>query len=126
MWRCAVHLERRDEQAELSGVGPNTFAGKAAASFDVDAAAMIKSFGKPRIKVGTEWVTKQQNIGKQLELQVLSSRIKPIPFHERSASHGTSLEYHQQGNRSNLKIHFFRLRRVLRASRKYMIENKIN
>ena len=37
---------------------------------------------------------------------VLSDRIKSIPFHERSASHGTTLEYHQQGNRSNLKIHF--------------------
>ena len=46
---------------------------------------------------------------------VLSDRIKSIPFHERPASHGTSLEYHQQGNRSNLKIHFFRLRGVLRG-----------
>ena len=45
----------------------------------------------------------------------LSNRIKLIPFHERSASHGTSLEYHQQGSRSNLKIHFFRLRGVLRG-----------
>ena len=46
---------------------------------------------------------------------VLSNHIKPIPFHERSVSHGTSLEYHQQGNRSNLKIHFFRLRGVFRG-----------
>jgi len=52
----------RDEQAELSEIGPDTFAGKAAASFGVDAAAMIKAFCKPRIKVGTEWVTKGQNI----------------------------------------------------------------
>jgi len=52
----------RDEQAELSDVGPDTFAGKVAASFGVDAAAMIKAFCKPRIKVGTEWVTKGQNI----------------------------------------------------------------
>merc|ERR1712083_896475 len=52
----------RDEQAELSEVGPDTFAGKVAASFGVDAAAMIKAFCKPRIKVGTEWVTKGQNI----------------------------------------------------------------
>ena len=42
---------------------------------------------------------------------VLSDLIKPIPFHERSVSQGTSLEYQQQGNRSNLKINFFRLRR---------------
>merc|ERR1719249_537246 len=52
----------RDEQAELSEVGPDTFAGKVAGSFGVDAAAMIKAFCKPRIKVGTEWVTKGQNI----------------------------------------------------------------
>ena len=44
---------------------------------------------------------------------VLSDRIILIPFHEQSASYGTSLEYHQQGNQSNLKIHFFRLRGVL-------------
>ena len=42
---------------------------------------------------------------------LLSDRIKPIPFHERSSSHGTSLEYNQQqGNHSNLKIRLFRLR----------------
>merc|ERR1712212_1070469 len=52
----------RDEQAELSECGPDTFVGKAAASFGVDAAAMVKAFCKPRIKVGTEWVTKGQNI----------------------------------------------------------------
>ena len=40
---------------------------------------------------------------------VLSDRIKSIPFHERSASHGTNLEYHQQGNRSTLKINFLDL-----------------
>merc|ERR1739846_242834 len=50
----------RDEQAELQEVGPDTFPGKAAASFGVDAVAMIKAFCKPRIKVGTEWVTKGQ------------------------------------------------------------------
>merc|ERR1712072_175883 len=52
----------RDEQAELQEVGPDTFPGKAAASFGVDAVAMVKAFCKPRIKVGTEWVTKGQNI----------------------------------------------------------------
>merc|ERR1711964_794509 len=52
----------RDEQAELSECGPDTFVGKAASSFGVDAAAMVKAFCKPRIKVGTEWVTKGQNV----------------------------------------------------------------
>ena len=33
-------------------------AGKAAGAFQIPAAAMIKAFCKPRIKVGTEWVTK--------------------------------------------------------------------
>merc|ERR1719430_2187141 len=58
-----VYIQKgRDEQAELSECGPDTFVGKAAASFGVDAAAMVKAFCKPRIKVGTEWVTKGQNI----------------------------------------------------------------
>merc|ERR1712123_462036 len=52
----------RDEQAELSECGPDTFPGKVASAFGVDAAAMVKAFCKPRIKVGTEWVTKGQNI----------------------------------------------------------------
>merc|ERR1711970_1072375 len=38
------------------------YPGKAAALMGVDANAMIKAFCKPRIKVGTEWVTKGQNI----------------------------------------------------------------
>merc|ERR1719374_381621 len=50
----------RDDQAECEAVGPDTFPGKAAALCGVDAAAMIKAFCKPRIKVGTEWVTKGQ------------------------------------------------------------------
>ena len=41
---------------------------------------------------------------------ILSGRINSIPFHERPVSQDTSLEYQQQGNRSNLKIHFFSLR----------------
>merc|ERR1712055_960397 len=58
-----VYIQKgRDEQAELSECGPDTFVGKAAASFGVDAVAMIKAFCKPRIKVGTEWVTRGQNI----------------------------------------------------------------
>merc|ERR1711923_238955 len=50
----------RDDQAECELIGPDTYPGKAAASFGIDAAAMIKAFCKPRIKVGTEWVTKGQ------------------------------------------------------------------
>jgi myosin heavy chain 6/7 len=52
----------RDEQAECGSFGPDTYPGKAAALFGIDAAAMVKAFCKPRIKVGTEWVTKGQNI----------------------------------------------------------------
>merc|ERR1712038_1481406 len=52
----------RDDQAECEEIGPETFPGKAAIAFQIDAAAMIKAFCKPRIKVGTEWVTKGQNI----------------------------------------------------------------
>merc|ERR1719200_104983 len=50
----------RDDQAECEEIGPDTYAGKAAASMGVNPAAMIKAFCKPRIKVGTEWVTKGQ------------------------------------------------------------------
>merc|ERR1719323_3074146 len=50
----------RDDQAECEEIGPDTFAGKMAALCGVDAMVMIKAFCKPRIKVGTEWVTKGQ------------------------------------------------------------------
>merc|ERR1712240_72537 len=50
----------RDDQAECEAIGPDTYPGKAAAVFGVDAFAMIKAFCKPRIKVGTEWVIKGQ------------------------------------------------------------------
>merc|ERR1711887_128901 len=50
----------RDDQAEIADVGIETFAGKAAASFGVQAPALFKAFCKPRIKVGTEWVIKGQ------------------------------------------------------------------
>ena len=50
----------RDDQAECEAIGPDTFPGKAAALCGVSAANMIKAFCKPRIKVGTEWVTKGQ------------------------------------------------------------------
>ena len=52
---------------------------------------------------------------------VLSDRIKSIPFHERSASHGTSLEYQQQGNRSNLKIHLGGLKGKKFGKKKYVL-----
>jgi myosin heavy chain 6/7 len=50
----------RDDQAECEDIGPTSFVGKAAGAFTVNPAAMIKAFCKPRIKVGTEWVTKGQ------------------------------------------------------------------
>merc|ERR1712088_1137558 len=50
----------RDDQAECENVGPDSYSGKAAAVFQIDAFQMIKAFCKPRIKVGTEWVTKGQ------------------------------------------------------------------
>merc|ERR1719436_1942215 len=50
----------RDDQAELASVAPDTFPGKAAAGFGCPAIALFKAFCKPRIKVGTEWVTKGQ------------------------------------------------------------------
>merc|ERR1719336_512121 len=50
----------RDDQAECEAIGPETFPGKMAALFGVEPAPLIKVFCKPRIKVGTEWVTKGQ------------------------------------------------------------------
>jgi len=50
----------RDDQAECEHVGPETFPGKVAQLCCIDAFQMIKAFCKPRIKVGTEWVTKGQ------------------------------------------------------------------
>merc|ERR1712228_205647 len=46
----------RDDQAEMGDVN---FPKKVAELYGVDAAPMIKAFCKPKIKVGTEWVTKQ-------------------------------------------------------------------
>merc|ERR1719431_1556467 len=51
----------RDDQAECEAVGPDTFPGKVATCFGVNALPYIKAFMKPRIKVGTEWVTKGQS-----------------------------------------------------------------
>merc|ERR1711881_158321 len=50
----------RDDQAEIADMGIDSFPGKAAAGFAVDPKALFKAFCKPRIKVGTEWVTKGQ------------------------------------------------------------------
>merc|ERR1712210_339392 len=50
----------RDDQAEISDHSLDSFPGKVAVAFACDAKAMFKAFCKPRIKVGTEWVTKGQ------------------------------------------------------------------
>merc|ERR1719232_639945 len=50
----------RDDQAECEDVGSDMCPGKVAALMGVDPFHMIKAFCKPRIKVGTEWVTKGQ------------------------------------------------------------------
>ena len=52
----------RDEQAECPDTQPGTWAWRAAALCGVDPAALLKAFCKPRIKVGTEWVTKGQTV----------------------------------------------------------------
>merc|ERR1719219_790111 len=49
----------RDDQAEP---GDLVFPKKVAELFGVDCNAMLKAFCKPRIKVGTEWVTKGQTV----------------------------------------------------------------
>ena len=46
---------------------------------------------------------------------VLGDWIKLILFHEQPVSQDTHLEYQQQGYRSNLKIHFFKLTGVFRG-----------
>ena len=50
----------RDDQAECEAIGPETFPGKVAGALQVDPFPLIKAYCKPRIKVGTEWVTKGQ------------------------------------------------------------------
>ena len=50
----------RDEQCEPDAP---EIASKAATLCGIDTEAMMKAFCKPKIKVGTEWVTKGQNIG---------------------------------------------------------------
>merc|ERR1712213_140794 len=50
----------RDDQAEIADHSMDSFPGKAAAAFGVGPKTLFKAFCKPRIKVGTEWVTKGQ------------------------------------------------------------------
>merc|ERR1719211_607726 len=50
----------RDDQAECEATKEGDVPWKVAILFGVDPVAMIKAFCKPRIKVGTEWVTKGQ------------------------------------------------------------------
>merc|ERR1712038_422611 len=50
----------RDDQAECEATKEGDVPWKVAQCFGVDATVMIKAFCKPRIKVGTEWVTKGQ------------------------------------------------------------------
>merc|ERR1719290_277739 len=58
-----IYIQKgRDDQAELENVNPDTFAGKMATLCGVQAAPLFKAFCKPRIKVGTEWVTKGQTV----------------------------------------------------------------
>merc|ERR1719326_2230161 len=58
-----VYIQKgRDDQAEMEGIGPDTFPGKCATLLGVNAAPLFKAFCKPRIKVGTEWVTKGQTV----------------------------------------------------------------
>merc|ERR1712158_58740 len=56
----AYETKGRDDQAEIADHSIESFPGKAAAAFGVDPKALFKAFCKPRIKVGTEWVTKGQ------------------------------------------------------------------
>merc|ERR1719288_522095 len=58
-----IYIQKgRDDQAELEKFTPDTFAGKMATLCGVEAAPLFKAFCKPRIKVGTEWVTKGQTV----------------------------------------------------------------
>merc|ERR1712156_96041 len=54
----------REEQCEPDAMD---VAGKVATCLGVDAETMMKAFCKPRIKVGTEWVTKGQNIDQSMK-----------------------------------------------------------
>lgn len=49
----------REEQAEPDGTEEGE---KAAAMFGIDAELFLKALTKPRVKVGTEWVSKGQNL----------------------------------------------------------------
>ena len=48
------------DKLSQSQVSPESYPGKAYGAFLIDPFNTIKAFCKPRIKVGTEWVTKGQ------------------------------------------------------------------
>merc|ERR1712144_79841 len=50
----------RDDQAEM---GNMDFPNKVAELYGVNPLELFKAFCKPKIKVGTEWVTKGQSVG---------------------------------------------------------------
>merc|ERR1711970_1510474 len=50
----------RDDQAQCEETGEGCVPWKVATLFDCDVLQLLKAFLKPRIKVGTEWVTKAQ------------------------------------------------------------------
>lgn len=52
----------RDDQAEPDDTSKDGFPSKVANLFGVNLDEMMKGFCKPKIKVGTEWVTKGQNV----------------------------------------------------------------
>ena len=56
-----IHFKQkgRDDQAEM---GDMVFPKKVAELFGVDCNELFKAFCKPKIKVGTEWVTKGQTL----------------------------------------------------------------
>merc|ERR1712020_632441 len=58
----------RDDQAEM---GDLSFPKKVAELFGVDYNELFKGFCKPKIKVGTEWVTKRQTFALSWILLVL-------------------------------------------------------
>ena len=56
---CRQIIFKRISQSQVS---PTSFPGKAFGAFLIDPFNTIKAFCKPRIKVGTEWVTKGEEI----------------------------------------------------------------
>ena len=57
VFRICISISPKISQSQVS---PESFPGKAFGAFLIDPFNTIKAFCKPRIKVGTEWVTKGQ------------------------------------------------------------------